>query len=412
MIKSVNHNQQVAYPQLGTKRSLPFLVWLLLAFTVLGFYASGSFFGFNISGIAWVTPLAAALLVLGKKPQKISFPVWIWLPWVVLLLTYLVIVDYRVIDPRVIPVQRTVQLLSPLLIGMAVSTLRPAPIMLTSFVWWLRILCMVLFAVTLFKLSHFFVSGFGDYSGMAAQMITVILLCTLLAHSYLLHKKKCDLILWALLLVLPVINVTRTATAAVLLTFPLAFWPMRLSRRIGMLALIAIVGTAVFYMPRVQQKMFYSGQGEISDVLSDDFATSGRSFMWEQMSACAKEEYWTGHGTGAGETLVFQLTGITAYPHNDWLLTYYDYGVFGIVIFTGCLLLSIWHPLRQARACRQPETRLLLLTGASSFIPFMLLMLTDNIMIYASFFGNLHYTILGLAYGALRVERLPEPRRV
>jgi len=36
------------------------------------------------------------------------------------------------------------------------------------------------------------------------------------------------------------------------------------------------------------------------------------------------------------------------------------------------------------------------------------MMLTDNIMVYASFFGNLHFTFLGLAHGALRAERLSD----
>jgi hypothetical protein len=38
----------------------------------------------------------------------------------------------------------------------------------------------------------------------------------------------------------------------------------------------------------------------------------------------------------------------------------------------------------------------------------MLMMITDNIMVYASFFGNLHFTFLGLAYGSLRAERLQD----
>ncbi len=409
MKTSTLQNQQDTFPKTGQSK-LPFLVWVVLIFTVLGFYASGSLFGFNISGIAWVVPLAVALLVLGKDINKVTFPVWIWLPWVALLFTYLAIADYQALDPRVIPAQRTMQLLSPLFVGMAVSTFRPGQAMLVSFLKWMRRLCLALFAITVFKLSHFFVSGFGDYSGMAAQMITVILFCTLLAHSYLLFRNKRDLMLWALMLVLPVLNVTRTATAVALLTLPLAFGPMRLSRRISMLVLIAVIGTGVFYMPRVQQKMFFSGQGEMTDILSDDFATSGRSFMWERMSARAKLEHWTGHGTGSGETFVYQVTGSTGYPHNDWLLTYYDYGILGVGFFTGCILMSIWHGLRQARTGRHAETRLLLLTGTSAFIPFMLMMLTDNIMIYASFFGNLHFTILGLAYGALRYERMTTPK--
>jgi len=268
----------------------------------------------------------------------------------------------------------------------------------------LRWLGYVLLGVALFKTaSLLFIEGF---SGLAAEMMTVLLLCTFLSNRYLLAKEKKDLCLWALLACVPVLMITRTAIAATLLTFPLSFGPMRKSYRIGALLLIAAVGLGLFYTPRMQKKMFYSGQGEVSDILNEDFATSGRSFLWEKMFARAQEEHWTGHGSGTGETISYQITGETAYPHNDWLLTYTDFGVLGVAVFTGCMLLTMWDCLRKARTCRHPETRLLLLAGASAFIPFMLMMMTDNIMVYASFFGNLHFTFLGLAYGSLRAERL------
>jgi O-antigen ligase len=247
-----------------------------------------------------------------------------------------------------------------------------------------------------------------EITGLAPEVMTVMLLCTFFVPRYFIRRDKRDLNFWVMLASVPVISMTRTAIAATLLTFPLSFGPMRKLNRIGALLLIAAVGLGLFYSPRMQKKMFYSGQGEFSDILSEDFATTGRSFMWERMFAQAQEEHWTGHGSGAGETFVYQITGGIAYPHNDWLLTYFDYGVLGVAVFTGCMLLTMWDCLRKARSCLHPETRPLLLAGASAFIPFMLMMMTDNIMVYASFFGNLHFTFLGLAYGSLRAERLSD----
>jgi O-antigen ligase len=296
--------------------------------------------------------------------------------------------------------------LSPVIVGMAISSWRPSARALELFITTLRWLGYVLLGVALFKTaSLLFIEGF---SGLAAEMMTVLLLCTFLANRYLMTKEKKDLWLWALLACVPVLMNTRTAIAATLLTFPLSFGPMRKSHRMIILLLIAAVGLGLFYSPRVQKKMFFSGQGELSDILSEDFETSGRSFMWERMYRRANDELLTGHGTGAGETLSYQLSGGLQYPHNDWLLTYFDYGVLGIIVFIGCMLLTIWDCLRKARTCRYPETRLLLQAGASAFIPFMLIMVTDNIMVYASFFGNLHFTFLGLAYGSLRAERLSD----
>jgi O-antigen ligase len=298
--------------------------------------------------------------------------------------------------------------LSPVIVGMAVSTFRPTPHHLAAYSRGLKLLSLVLLGIALLKTGLLLTGHLPDITGLAAEVMTVMLLCTYFSTLYLIRRDKRGLAFWAVLSCVPVISLTRTAIATALLTFPLSFGPMRKSHRIGALLLIAAVGLGLFYSPRVQKKMFYSGQGEISDILSEDFATTGRSFMWERMFARAQEEHWTGQGSGTGETMVYQITGGTGYPHNDWLLTYFDYGVLGVSVFTGCMLLTMWDCLRKARVCRHPETRLLLLAGASAFIPFMLMMLTDNIMVYASFFGNMHFTLLGLAYGSLRTERLSD----
>jgi hypothetical protein len=385
------------------------LVVIVLAFTVVAFYGEGRVLGYRIAGISWVVPVALALLVLARNFDRVAFPFAFWLPWALLLLTYLSIVDYRLLDPRVEPAQRTLQVLSPVIVGMAVSTFRPTPLHLAAFSRGVRLLSLVLLGIALIKTGLFLTGRLPDVTGLAAEVMTVMLLCTFFATRYLVGRDKRDLTFWGVLACVPVIALTRTAIAATLLTFPLSFGPMRKSYRIGALLLIAAVGLGLFYSPRVQKKMFYSGQGELSDILNEDFATTGRSSIWEHMYTQAHDELLTGHGTGAGETLIFKFVGgDRRYPHNDWLLTYFDYGVLGIVVFIGSMLLTIWDCLRKARRCRQPETRVMLLAGASAFIPFMLLMMTDNIMVYASFFGNLHFTLLGLAYGSLRAERLSD----
>lgn len=386
------------------KQRLPFLLKQIFVFTILACFADWTILGFNMSGVAWVGPLCISLLVLARPAHAITFPLIIWLPWAMLLIIQYVAVDTYLLDPRVAPFQRTIQLLSPLIVGIAVSTLRPSSAQVAIFVVWLRRLCPIFFLLVLYRLAHFLVTGFGSYSGMAAQMITVVLLASFLANRYLLYSDKSDLFLWCSMLTLPILNVTRTATLAVLLTFPFACAPFPFARRIVVLAMIGLVALGIFYSPRVQQKMFFSGSGDISDIFSDDFATSGRSYMWEQMTWHARNNLWLGHGTGAGETFTYKITGSTGYPHNDWLLTYFDQGLIGVIILVFCLLATTWHALCRSFRCKNADIRLLFFTGVSAFLPFVILMGTDNILVYASFFGNLHFSILGLGYGALRVE--------
>ena len=67
------------------------------------------------------------------------------------------------------------------------------------------------------------------------------------------------------------------------------------------------------------------------------------------------------------------------------------------------LLAASTHAVLCARRA-EGATRLLLLAGASAFIPFAILMYTDNILVYVSYFGNLQFAILGLGYGALQLR--------
>jgi len=391
---------------LADLKRLPLIVHLVLLFMIVIFLWNRPILGFNMSGLAWVVPFAVALLVLSTKLSRVTFPYILWLPWALLLFTYLAMVDAPLLDPRVIPQQRTLQLLSPLAVGMAASTWRPTADDLQAFFNTFRRLAYILTGIILFNLSGFFVAGFGDYSGMASEMTTITLFCSFFVTRYVILTEKRDIWLWALLVAMPIINVTRTAIVCSLLIFPFTFAPLPLIRRIMALGLIVFAGIAIFNTERVQKKMFFSGKGTIQSISSsnEDFATSGRTIMWEKLGAAADDELWSGHGTGMGETFTYNITGKTGYPHNDWLLTRYDYGLLGVVTFSACCLLMVGHALLQLRQHPDDSSRILLLAGATGFIPFVLLMFTDNIMVYASYFGNLHYIILGLAYGALRAR--------
>ena len=392
---------------LADLKRLPLIIQLILLFIIVVFAWNQPFLGYNISGLAWVIPFAFALLVLARNLSRVTFPFVLWLPWVLLLFFYLLLVDWLQLDPRVIPLQRTLQLLSPLAVGMAVSTWRPNAVDLRAFLATCRRLAYLLLLVVLLKTGVLLTGVLPAVTGLAAEAIAVTLLCTLFATSHIITRSKKDLLLWALLACIPFIAVTRTAIAASLLTFPFSLAPLPLFRRIVALVLIALAGVAIFNSEHIQKKMFYSGSGTLEDISSRnyDFATSGRKFMWEKMGAVAKEEEWTGHGTGMGETFVYRITRSTGYPHNDWLLTFFDYGYLGVVTYILCLILTIWHGFFKARQESTPEVRVLFYTGISAFVPFTIMMFTDNVMVYASYFGNLHFAILGMAYGARRARQ-------
>jgi len=386
------------------KAKLPFIVWSVLGFTLLAAIGNFTILGFRMAGLSWFIPLMIAILLLIRRSGLVTFPIWIWLPWVALLILNLTLIDSSVLDSRVSPLQRTIQLLTPLFVAMAVSTYRPTTEVLDHMTSAMEKFAYLLFAGSV--LSSLTAILARHPAALAAQSICAILVGVFFINRYLIHRKLRDFRMYMLMVALPVLAITRTAMAVILMATPISLGPIPLRRRLLIIILAMGVGLWAFYLPEVQSKMFFSGQGEISDMRFDnpDFATSGRSYMWAKMYEEAVNNHWFGHGTGSAETASYTFSEL-GYPHNDWLLTYFDYGVIGILIYLVCNIAMLLHCWRASKMANNDNTRLYFFAGASTIIPFMLVMFTDNIMVYSSFFGNLQYAIIGLAYGALHGEK-------
>ena len=373
---------------------LPFLVWVVILSTLVACIGGTSFLGFNITGIAWVVPLFFSLLVFVAVRGRIRFPMGIWLPWAVLVVVYLSVAE----TPNAL--QRSVMILCPIIVGMAVSKLRVDSGLLQGFDRALRLLAVGLWVVVVLKAGIHLTLRLPEITGLAAEVMTASLLATYFIASHVLGRRQ-DIAWWAGLAAIPVIAMTRTGMAVAGLTYPLSFAPLRLSRRLALFGIIAVLGLALFSTERIQQKMFFSGGGTIADIRLDnpDFRTTGRTTMWDVMIPEIEKKPLLGHGTNATEPLVSYLTGGLVHPHNDWLRLLYDYGYFGTLIFIWCLVIQVLHALARAK-CSSGAEKPFFYAGASSFIVFILFMFTDNVILYAAFFGNLHFTFLGLAYAA------------
>jgi O-antigen ligase len=230
--------------------------------------------------------------------------------------------------------------------------------------------------------------------------MTGSLLCCLFAANYSFGRAR-DLIWWSAFAIIPVIALTRMGILAAGVSLPLTFAPLNFAKRFVFIFLIFIAGLFVFSTERVQQKMFYGGSGTIQDVRLENpnFATSGRTVMWDALRYEIGKEPWFGHGANGDEVFLFRLFNANTQPHNDWLRLTYNYGYIGVILFGITLLMQLFHAFTRGRNS-SGETRTLFYVGASSFLIFSLFMISDNIIYYAAFFGNLQFTILGLAYAA------------
>lgn len=353
-----------------------------------------SVLGFALKGWAWVLAIVVAGGQLLRSPRRVRFPLLLWAPWVVMLLIYLGLSPYEN------AVQRTAMLVCPVLVGAAASTLVVDDRGQLQFFRLLRWAAVALFLLSLARLGVFATGQLPSTSALAPQAMTAALLAAFFVASSASGAPRA-LRLWLLMTAIPVLGVTRTGIVATASTLPATLARIGVARRLVAAALIAAAGLAVFNLPRVQRKMFYSGSGTLGDLRTDNpnLASSGRFKAWNLMELEIERKPWFGHGANAQEEFLLQVYGIRTQPHNDWLRLEFDYGYVGTALFAVTMLGQAFLAWRAARRSRG-AARVLFLAAASAFVPYTLFMFTDNIILYAVFFGNPHFLMLGLAYAA------------
>jgi len=376
--------------------ALPGIVWVIIIATGLACLGGKGVLGFRMSGLTWFIPMFLATLTIIRNPGRIRLPLWIWLPWVLFLVVYHFASRYP-------SLHRTVQLICPIVVGVALSKVTISAAQMARFFRVIKGFAIIITIIAAFKTGLLLTGKIPSVTGLAAESMTELLLCCFFAAEYA-EGKRLSLYWWALMAALPIYAMTRTAIVCAGLTLPFTFAPLRLDKRIIFLIVGLIIGSALFYSPRVQKKMFYTHKGKISDVMEGKVADSGRFEMWKVFESKIKRRPWLGRGTGAGEVRAKKITGGLAYPHNDWLLSLYDMGILGTGLYALTMIIASFHAWRTARSVKG-ESRTLLFAGAFSFVILALMMMTDNIMVYASFFGNLQFTFLGLGYAVAGRER-------
>jgi O-antigen ligase len=372
---------------------LPFIVWVV-AITTLISSIGGQLLKYRIASIGWLIPLMVSILIILRNPKGIQFPIRIWLPWICVVSVYLVFAE----APHAF--QRSVMMLCPLFVGIAVSKSRIEKNELESFIKLYRYVATGLFIVILFKTGIVVTGRLPARTALAAEAMTGTLFCSFFITTYVLGRKK-DLGWWAVFAAIPYMSLTRTSMVAAGLSLPLTFAPMKILKRVFFIVVIIMIAIPIFYTERVQQKMFYSGKGTFTEMHPDnpDLATYGRNIIWEAMQIEIDMKPYFGHGTNASEPFIKMNFGISTHPHNDWLRLLFDYGYFGTVIFALSLIMQLLHMLKRAKYSTG-GTKILFYAGASTILSFVLFMFSDNIILYVAFFGNLQFTMIGIAYAA------------
>lgn len=384
-----------------------FMLMIILAAMIPWFFGGYQIFGFNITGWAWVLPLVLSALICLKNITHITFPISLWFTWMGLLLLYWLL-DMN--NPNA--TQSYFQTLSPVIIGCAASTFRADNWQLENVVRWLTRLAWFAWIILLIRMPMIITGILPGYGFMAAEMIGLLLLGACYASFYACGSNR-HLYYYLSILAISFIALVRGPMTAMLSCMPLTLAPLGIKKRIVIATVLLICSIIIFNSERIQNRMFYSGGGEISDLRMDnpDFSTGGRSLMWEILWHGVKENPWFGNGWNSHRNILIG-SGLPIYlPHNDWLKLLYDIGVLGITIFLLTIILQIFFLVRFAR-CSSGAHRMLAYGAATAFFPYMLIMFTDNVVLYVQFFGNLHFALIGIIYGAMQRDIILEDESI
>lgn len=392
-----------------SRRKIPLLMWALVSGLLINFFPINLPFASALSFLTWAIPLLVSCVFLLSRLRAMRFPWIIWLPWSLCVFSYLLTATAEN------AFQRSIMLLTPIIIGCAFSSLDVTHgVLVQADIWLRRFFLLLIFGVFLNTALSFL--GLGRWSWAAGSM-TVSLMAVWFIARYTFSGNKKDLNAWLLLAAVPVIFLTRMGILATIITLPSTLAPLGLRKRVITLGFICVAGLGVFQLESVQEKMFYSGRGTISEafeaglamvsgesIIGGNLKDHSRSGMRLLLQSGIERNYWFGNGANATEAILEKVFNLS-HPHNDWLRLQYDYGTLAMWLFALTLLAQSVHAYLTARRLAGLPA-VFMYTGASAFIPMVMFMFTDNIILYVSWFGNLHFAMLGLGYAAARTKGL------
>ena len=380
-----------------------FMVFIIAMAIIPWFVGGYQIFGFNVTGWTWVVPLALSSLICLGNFGRIAFPFRFWMPWVGLLSLYWLLGRY---NPNA--TQSLLQTLSPVIVGGAASIFRPDKNQMEAVVNWVTRLTWIAWFVLLIRYPMILTGLLPGYGFMIGQMIGLLLLGACYSAFYACGSLR-HLYYYLGMIAITLISLTRGPIIAMLSCLPLTPAPLRMKKRIVLCLCIAVCAIILFNTDRIQKRMFFSGSGELSDLYwgNPDLVTSGRSFMWEVLWDGAKASPWFGNGWNSHRVALISAGCPMYLPHNDWLKLTYDMGFIGAGVYMGIMVWQILALIKIARNANGAH-RMLTFGAATAFIPYMLIMLTDNVVLYVQFFGNLHFALIGIVYSAIKYGRVAE----
>jgi O-antigen ligase len=342
-----------------------------------------------------VIPLLVSIAVLARSVAQAVGSFAAWIPWAAVLSASALLSEHAN------ALHRTLIILTPLLVGIATSTLTVDSTRIAGLRSAIVVFAISAAAIITIKIA---MSDQSDrHLFLAPESATMVLLAWVAVHVWIFYRSKVAIAIWIIAVAVPVISVSRAASLVALCS--LVFFLAPVHRRARILGLLAglLVGAAAVFTGGFLDKSGGAGLS-LSDIASDPtiIQTSGRTAAWSLLAERIPMSPWVGHGANASQTVLTQHMYFFDHPHNDWLRLLYDYGVLGLSFFLLGGFRQISALLAIPRTAPEVDIAFLSYSAASLFVPYFLLMVTDNVLLYVAYFGNIHFFLIGCAFAARR----------
>lgn len=374
---------------------------IIVLTTILAGAGNLSVADFKICGWAWAIVLLISLGYLFLKRQQPFSAIWFaWAPFFIYVL-------FRSDMTNKDDLQRFAILLTPVLAGMAVSSLRFGNIEKVQ-----RYFYILLYLTTANYLVAFIQTG--ESNGFTTWNIPhgFCMTLTLTAIAGVVDwARGIKRGLHALGISYLICFLTVSRMPILTIPFLMLFGPFTISRKkkVGIAIFLCLAAIYAFTLQPVRENIFrkHSGlleAGTYRDVIELDPAvvsSGGRLTAWPYYFDMIKERPFWGYGGTATVKFGNFMFGGWSHPHNDYIRLLFDYGIVGLILYLSPYVLLLIKCYRRIRF-EADDVRWLYRVSAGGLLAGLILMITGNAMMYVAWFGNLLFATIGAAFSATK----------
>jgi O-antigen ligase len=382
-------------------------VWYIVAVPILAGLATLNFriAGFNYTGFLWVIllPVGVYLLALnrmsGTDPGGI-LPCWPWVLWCGFIGVSLLWSGH--IERR--PIQEVLQCCMPLVVALlaasAVRTHAELQRILAGF-------AVALGLLMLYAAAYATESIDLESTGTAvrgAAIAAMLVGCVFLASFP--QQKIIPLAGWGACLLVTSLTSSRMATLALLLAPMLhPHFKGRVLWKLAAVGMFIVLGLFIFNTETFQQRFFQSGHGTLRDVYAGDFKDQGRFQAWDAMWEESWNDPFFGAGVGASYYFVPQVWEDMDHIHNDYLRIFFEFGLFGFLLFAFACTWQLMVLRREIFARDGGTVRVAFIAAWLGIWVMLISCFTDNTIVYNVLFTNPLFALIGAGFGVQWAEQ-------